>query len=351
MERIDVQLDYLNLANRVFEGTRYQSSDDDIQNLATNIKMLEERGLSKLNRRLLESGRKFWDTVSEHNFAVKLLSYHSKETPISYEPEEGLQRPPDFKIVIGEITYWVQVKRLSNIERENRQNKIVDKIKNAAKEIEIGMFFGCYFSDQFSEDDIADITNFISECAKQSIEGKEYYFPNDEHPKARVEFWFPNKSAIPSLTLGMYGDMDIVEVTGLAKNQIKQSLINAASAFDWDIDQNTLNLVVIDADKKNDIDLCDAVFGTEFEIHSGGRFSWSRGSDGFFNEPGFSNKVAGVITLKSKEWRPISQYLSMLFVNENFKDRINDLDNLLLFDKVIHFNMRPPMGKGDFDIT
>ena len=97
----------------------------------------------------------------------------------------------------------------------------------------------------------------------------------------------------------------------------------------------------MDANKHEDIDICDAVFGTEFEMFSHGRQAWSRGKDGFFLLPDFSNKVAGVIALKSKQRSPVENYYSTLYVNDVFKDRFIDLNKLLSFDNVIHFKMRP----------
>jgi hypothetical protein len=124
----------------------------------------------------------------------------------------------------------------------------------------------------------------------------------------------------------------------------------AAGAFDWNLDQNNMNLIAMDADKKKDIDICDAVFGTEFDFFRGNRHSWSRQNDGFFHEDVFINKVAGVIAMKRKEWKPVSNYYLMLFVNDIFKDRPEALNKLLSFDKVIFYDTRPPMGYGNFKL-
>jgi hypothetical protein len=83
-------LDFIKFAKEVFEGTKYQASDIDIQKLSSNARILEDNGMTKLNHRLLEGGRKIWDTFAEHNFAVKLISYHNQKAEISYEPDEGL---------------------------------------------------------------------------------------------------------------------------------------------------------------------------------------------------------------------------------------------------------------------
>ena len=344
---------YLDIAYKIFEGTKSKASDVDIKSLAKSISLLEKKGLCKLNRRLIDGGRKIWDTLSEHNFAAMLISHHSDETPISYEPDEGLRRPPDFKIVVGELTYWVQMKRLSNLERENRQDKIMQQIEMEAQKINIGMFFGCELSEQFSKNDIPDLVGFIAKHAEQSIEDKDYFFPNSEKPKAKVSFWLSNKSKISSLTLGSFGDMEDcgIDVTGLDASQIKQSLINAAKAFELDVDQHTINLIAMDADHKEDADLYNAVFGTEFGKSCGNKHTWSRENDGFFNLPDFSKKVAGVIVMKKKENKLVSDYFLMLFVNDKFKDRYPDVNNLLSFDKVIYYNMRPPMENGDFNLT
>jgi hypothetical protein len=341
--------DFTKTASSLFERISYPASQTEIEKLATNMRMLEDSGLEKLNRRLLEGRRNIWDTFSEHNLAVKLISYHKQNIEIIYEPEEGLRRPPDFKIVLEGLIYWIQMKRLSDLERENRRCKIVQKIRSEALNIKLGMFFGCDLSEYFSENDIFGFIDFLKNTSKNPED--RYYFPNKDQPKATVTFWHPSKIKIDSLTLGYSGDMDIVEETGLGKNQIKQSLIKAASAFEWDVDKNTINFVAMDANKYDDIDLCDAVFGTEFELFNSGRHSWSREKDGFFLLPDYSNKVAGVIALKSEERSPVANFYATLYINNIFKDRISDFCKLLSFNNVIHYNQRPPMGKGNFDIS
>lgn len=340
---------YLETATRIFEAAAYPASQIDIQSLVENMALLEKRGLSKLNYRLIQGGRNVWDTFSEHNFASVLLSHHDNKIPISYEPDEGLRRPPDFKVEIEGVTYWVQMKKLAILERENRQRKIVQEIRNAAKNIEVGKFFGCELSEKFSKNDVTEFIDFITKHVENATDGREYFYPNSEEPTAKLRFWSPNKSELSSLTLGISGDVNIVETTGLAKNQIKQSLENATGAFEWDVNQHVINLVAMDADGKEDIDICDAIFGTEFEVFSKNKQSWSRKQDGFFDLPNASRKVAGVIAMKKKERRPVSDYFFMLFANEDYRHRLNELHKLLPFDEVIFFNMRPPMGQGNFD--
>lgn len=343
-------LHYINIANKVFCGTDYKASNADIESLAKNICILEKRGLGKLNRRLIDGGRKIWDTFSEFNFATLLISKHRDETPISYEPDEQLRRPPDFKIEIGNLTYWIQMKRLSNLERENRQNRNFQKIKREAKKINIEFFFGCKLSEQFSENEIPDLINFVAKHAEHYIEGEKYFFPNNVKPKATIDFWPPNKLNISSLTLGVSGDVDIVEETGLDESQIKKSLINAGGAFEWDIGQDTINIVVLDADNQKDINISEAIFGTEYEMFCGNKHTWSRKNNGFFDSSDYAKKVSAIIAIRRKEWKPISKCFLMLYINDRYKDRLHALNKLLSFDKIISFNMRTPIGKSNFKL-
>jgi hypothetical protein len=148
--------------------------------------------------------------------------------------------------------------------------------------------------------------------------------------------------------MGISGDSAIVEQTGLAKGQIKQSVLNAAGAFDWPADAKTINLVAMDSNNYEDIDVCDALFGTEFEFFKEGRQAWSREQDGLFRMPPFNGSLVGVILLKkTNRQTPMSTYTMLLFLNEAFKD-YNELTEILSFDQVIKYNMRPPMGFGNF---
>jgi hypothetical protein len=343
-------IDYLHIANKIFEGTYYSASDKDIEILATNISILEKKGLGKLNRRLIDGGRNIWDTFSEINFATVLISNHNEEIPISYEPSEHLQRPPDFRIEIGNLTYWIQMKKLSNLERENRQTKYIQRIKTEVEKVNIGIFYCLKLSPQFSEGEIPDLVVFITKHAESYTKGEKYFFPNNMNPKAVIDFFPPNKLELSSLTLGTSGDVDMVNETGLAESQIKQSLINASGAFKWDVDQDTINLVVLDADNQRDINISEAVFGTEYEMFCDGKHAWSRKNNGFFNLSAYSEKVAAVIAIRSKERKPITKIFLMLYINDRFKDRLHALNKLLSFDKIISFNMRTPMGKSNFKL-
>ena len=335
-------------ANKVFERSRYRPSKEEVERLAANIFLLEQGGLEKLNKRLVEGGRKVWDTLVEHNLAVELLLLHGSSARITYEPPEE-NPPPDFKIVKEGLTYWVQVKNLSRLERENRQIKNFESIRKFGTSVKVGKYFGILLSSEFEEKDIQEYQDFIAGLAKISVDEQEYSFPDESNPKAKVTFWSPQEVKLFYLTLGTSGDMEMVELTGLAKEQIRGSLLKAAAAFKWNVTQTTINLIVLDADRHNDIDICDAIYGSEYFVYGKNHQGWSRDKDGLFREQDFSGKVAGVIAIRKKEsWAPISDYHKILYINENFLNHVDNIRDILTFDSIIHFNMRPPMGKSRF---
>jgi hypothetical protein len=383
--------DYLSISSKIFAGTKFKASEEDIKKLAFNMTLLEKRGLDNLNQRLIDSGRGVWATIAEHNFATILVSQHRSTIPISYEPEIGLQRPPDFKVEIGDITYWIQMKDLAKLERENRQDRLIQQIKAKAKEIKVGRFFSCMLADDFKEDCLLELIDFMKYKAASADEGESILFTSQNNQKVKIEFWSAGKIALSELTLGYAGDLEVLEITGLAKTQIKQSLINASGAFTWGVDKSNISLIVMEADNKEDIDICDALFGTEHEIIVGGTQTWSRKNDGLFNECDFSKKVAGVIAIKRKrewvekisslspeevvsqlspeekeiscgmtpeaikkalEWKnpgPVADYNRVLYINNMFTNLLVDINKLLSYDMVVYNNMRPRMGHGNFE--
>ncbi|HBP87959.1 MAG TPA: hypothetical protein PKK23_21355 [Nitrospirales bacterium] len=337
------------VSRKIFEGTRYEATDEDIRDLSRNIILLEQRGLTELNRRLIECRTSVWDTLVEHNFAVSMVSVFDPSVSISYEPTEGLQRPPDFKITKNAITYWIQIKNLSRLERENRQAKIIEEIERQISAIKVSKLLGCNLAEDFSRNDIPALIAYISNVANTAPEGEEFIFGNETSPKAKLEFWLPNRKSLSHLSLGVSGDIDMVDQTGLAKEQIKQSVRNATGAFDWCANEKTINLVAMDSESQKDIDICEALFGTEFERLRAGHHSWKRKPDGLFEEHPFNERLVGLIALRRKnKGVPISKYRMLFFLNESFLNCKENITSLFSFDQIIRKYMRPPMGSANF---
>jgi len=381
--------DYKIIARQIFNSTKYDASDEDIKRLADNMVLLEKRKLGKLNKRLIDNKGGVWATIAEHNFAALLVSKHGSTIPIDYEPDE-LRRPPDFKVNLEGITYWIQMKDLSKLARENIQDKTIQSIKEAAKQVKVGKFFGCKLSDNFTKDCVNELIEFMNAKAAAALEKESFLFTGRNNEKAEIRFWSPKK-ALSQLTLGYAGDLGVLEITGLTRDQIKGSLYKAVEAFNWDVDQRNINLIVMEADNKEDIDICDAVFGSEYEWFAGDKHSWCRKGDGLFSNSDYTTKVAGVIATKRKdewveeisilspeevvnqlspqikemcssmtpeeikkvlEWKspgPIADYSFILYMNDKYSHLLEDIKKLLTFNEIVYHNMRPTMGKGDFN--
>lgn len=57
---------------------------------------------------------------------------------------------------------------------------------------------------------------------------------------------------------------------------------------------------------------------------------------------------------KALEWKkpgPIADYYVILYMNDKFKHVLQNMKKLLSFDGVIYYDMRPPMGHGNFKLS
>jgi hypothetical protein len=324
------------IAQSVLDGIRYGNDKSSVQALAENMLLLESAGLTKLNKRLTDGRRKILDTITEHNFAAQLVRQHlsDRSFAIEYEPE-GLKRPVDFRIQQTGITYFVQVKNLARLARENIQTRIIAKVGKLAASIKVGRYFDFSVSDDFVEDDIPALLNFMRATAENSIDGKAYAFLNTTNTKARLTFWSPHGTTLSYLTLGTAGDIGMLDVTNLAEGQIKDSFRNAAGAFEENDSDRVVNLIAVEADKVDDMHMGNALFGTEFEGWRQDQQSWSRNKDGLFDDSDFSMRVAGVIALRRKEQIPVSHYRSYLYINRVHVQHVDEIVQIFAVDKVV----------------
>jgi hypothetical protein len=196
-------------------------------------------------------------------------------------------------------------------------------------------------SEDFESSDVRPLADFIASIAPGSIDGREYLYPSPDHIKAEVTFWMPKRSVLECLTLGYSGDLNCIDVTGDSSTQIKGSLMNAAGAFDWDMDDQNINLIAMEIDNSShdNIDVGDACSGDEastLDMNKG--LTWYRDNNGFFNDPNINSKVAGVIAVRRREHLPVSRHTKLLFINERFRGRLEQIYSVIAFDRVIFFN-------------
>ncbi|MDD2211700.1 MAG: hypothetical protein PHV56_01790 [Clostridia bacterium] len=338
---------YKKEAREIFSRTKYcqtqrekdkECLEQEVDKLAVNMITVHNKGLYNLNENLIKSGRKVWDFIAEHNFAIELLKA-DRNVPIEYEPNYK-QKPPDFVVIKNGITFWLQMKKSAINERDNRQDKIFDSIAKRIENVKQAKLIELNISEQFTGADVVPLVSLIEEELVKNEDEKYFYYPNVGEPKAKFLFLSPNKIVLNHLKFGFIGDLDVIECTGEDSEQIRKGLLKASKAFDWDIDSKNLNLVVIEADNKKDDDIGEACFGTENIVaYPNGAISWSRMGDGFFNIPEYITKVAGVIIVRRDQSKPIPlSYSKTLFINEKYRDRIDEIEQVIYIDKVIGFS-------------
>ncbi len=298
---------YITKAKQILHAVKYEYdvADVDAKKLAENMESLAKRGLCKFNDRLLDvksNVNVLGATITEHNFAVMLISILDPTTTIEYEPD-GFNSPPDFKFEIEGVTCCIQVKRLSMLKRENIQRNLIKRIAKNAKQVEVGKYFTCMLADGFNEACLDALMDFIRENAKHAPEGKAFVFKGACGEMAEIKFWLPSEKTLSELTFCCAGDLDSVDITGLDVNQMRESFTKAAKPFKKNTNDQNINLIAVEADAKDDIDICDALFGSEYEWAAGDKESWARKSDGLFKVADFSKRVSGVIVMKRMEKR------------------------------------------------
>ncbi|MCU6794074.1 hypothetical protein OB236_18385 [Paenibacillus sp. WQ 127069] len=334
---------FLKDAQIVFERTIYNDSQQDIEMLRNNMILLYKHGLEKVNRKLIEncrsSSRNIWDFMVEHNLAIEIIKTIDQMTTIEYEPDY-LDGTVDFVLSRGKTEYYLQVKNLSDSERQNRRKKTVETIKKELMEIKVGKFISIQFSEDFNE---ADVQPFIENIKQRNYfqDKVKNYYSKEKIVKASFSFHSPNISIFEHLKIGTTSDMAMVNVTGEDRKQIYNSLLKAAKSFTWKASAAKLNFIVMEADNHYDIDISESVFGIErFQHYSNGKRSWNRDESGFFyNE--YKNEVIGVIALRRREESPVSSYSKTLFINELFLEQVSQIKSIFNIDRCFRYNQLP----------
>lgn len=302
--------------------------------------MLSEHGLVKLNEALHNNTknniRNYMDFIAEHNFGAELIRYNSGSgVSIAYEPD-SFKRPPDFVINKNGVFFYIQMKKLSDSERENKQRKIIDSIKRAFYKITVGKFVSLNLSEDFNAKDADLFLSFLSESIAYLPENIDLQFPPTGRPKIIFSLYPPNKIELQHLTVGTSGNLEWIETTGEAEKQVKNSLSKAIGAFSWNSGEKAINIIAMEADRYDDIDISQAVFGTEkFLVYSNGSKAWARDEDGFFNNPNHSPKICAVIALRRTSHTLISRYKKTLFINERFLEIVDQVKSVVDIDEIL----------------
>lgn len=227
----------------------------------------------------------------------------------------------------------MQIKCASKGERQTKQDNVIKNIKRRAMNIRINKYFSVKLSKNFSDED--GLFKFIKEKAYLDDECALYDFQGNESSHAIIRFYTPSGLTLKHLTLGSYGDLNSLDITGEIKLQLSKALKNAIGAFGIETSLMVINLVVMEFSQDEGIDFCEALFGTEFYTEDlYGRKRWSRSDDGLFNRAEFT-KIFGVIGLIKKQRNSLaSDYLYVFLINPTHKGKLSSVNLSRLFPDI-----------------
>jgi hypothetical protein len=175
----------------------------------------------------------------------------------------------------------------------------------------------------------------LREIAPSAKDNTEYEFTIEAgNTLAVISFTTPTDTTLQNLTLGIFGDLGVSDITGLDKGQIKSAFRKAAKGFQAPTTHQLINLIVAESlnPRKNAIDFCEALYGTEFFTAKG----WSRYSDGLFSHIPFSQNTGGVIAIFRNSGELTSTYSKALCVNPEHVSLIEPISKLIKTDRVIY---------------
>jgi hypothetical protein len=188
---------------------------------------------------------------------------------------------------------------------------------------------------------MTEVDILIEQIKRQSdsIEGIKHYYPSINNSIAIFSFHNPNILKLEHLTVGTVSDMNMVNITGEDREQIRGSLIKATGGFVRKVNPLTINIAILEADNQSDIDIAECVYGVEEFLHSSNR-AWRRDTTGFFNHPEYSELISGVIILRRFEQTPISKYTTTLFMNDSYTHQIAKIREVITINHIInHFEL------------
>ncbi|THF75386.1 hypothetical protein [Cohnella fermenti] len=313
---------------------------EDIFQLAENLRLLEEYNLKNLNEKLITSGRKVSDFLTEHTFAAELIRNHGWKVEIKYEPQEG--RKTDFVIILDEFKekiFNIQMKNSSPTERENRREKIYQEIKKELKKVKRARFYSISMHEDFTNIYTSSFIEFIKQNINQADNVKIPFYVGNKS-LAEVCFNEINNPQCDCMLPGVSGDMNFINITGEERGHFYNALKKAAISFSLPSENNNINLIISEANNKDNIDIAEAIYGAEFFVFDSNTDSMkmSRYENGFYHSEDSRNVTAVVTMRKREESRKISSFSKKIFFKHIHEDAGEAILALLKFDRIIGSN-------------
>lgn len=256
------------------------------------------------------------------------------EQLIEYEPERFI-KPIDFVISNSNGVINIQMKNLSNSERENRRNKVIDEIKRSLPRFRVSKFLCLSLHEDFNENDVEALLNQLD----QNLASNNLYnskIQRDGIVIAHFSLHDPNSSKFEHLVVGTISDLNMINITGEDPDQIFRSLCKADRSFLHETNDENIDLVVMESDNHSDIDIAEALYGEEiFQFHQDGNRSWCRGNKGYYCNESKQNLISGVIAIRRIDRSPVSMYNNTLFINPKFEPHLVKINKIIEFERLI----------------
>lgn len=306
------------------------------QNLYKFPGLLEESSVKKINKLLIEINdagfkkliqnfcyQKDSDRAYDVLFEIwicKLLLNNSKIKNLEYEPPLE-RRPPDFRFILDNVCFDVQLKRLQNIANELIQRKFEYECRKRLKCISRPLFINYGLSNHFNKEHINpffqyfnknfNLFNVVPSVSQISI-SPQYFWPNNIEKLVGFTLVEKNKKENNFISIGMiFDDVNGVNVKLVDMKPIKESVMRvlkkSKTTLNKTISAIQSNIVIMKAGPDiwiDQEDMLDILYGQE-----GVEFYWNeegdehqkniRSGDGLLRSNTFS-KICGVIFIPQR---------------------------------------------------
>jgi hypothetical protein len=304
--------------------------------------LLNNHGLSNLTSKFFKQNKpdKFIEALTEINFTSQLLSSLPSNKlgfKIEFEPQH-IGKKIDLEIEYNNKNYKIQIKYLSPSIKENMQTKICDEIKRQSQKVEVNRGVNLKISANFQKNQVKDLIKFIEDNLWRSA-NEWFSFPGQHNSDVQIQFKTSLNNLKNYLVVYSCEDMNIENVTGMIREQIRKSLLNAVKSFKSCSSDKEINLIVSEIGNNRDeaIDFAEALYGTVGHVIRNGQMLNVRGTDGLFNDEEFSEKkVAGVIVIHRVRSTLASNYEKIICINPSY-EYITSITELV-HDRVIDHN-------------
>lgn len=330
----------INISTQILDGSVLYS-EDNINDLAHQIKLLYDKGLNSVNITLFnqtkKKKRKILDFLTEHNFAAEIALINGVN--ILYEPIEG--NSIDFVLNIEQDeNINVQIKRLSQGETIDRLTRFLDLFEKKLSEIKHNKFIvlGIDVNNAKTEE-ISKYIEFINHCSLKETYAFKYYFPHSSNPILEIEFIKPNKLSLDNLELGVVFNLDDGWQKMTTVQRIFGAFEKAAKNFMY-VDASNINVIVMEINFEEDFSkVIESIYGSSLtHVSSDGSIISIESVNGVFQKEDLLNKISCVLILFRKNSKLISKYNKVLCPLQITDDQINSIKKVFDFDIFQKFN-------------